>query len=70
MVEGHTDALGTETYNQGLSERRAAAVADHLTDLGVPAERLSALGFGQANPRTDDPYDPTNRRVELRIDLQ
>lgn len=70
IVEGHTDALGTEGYNQILSERRAAAVADYLTDLGVPAERLSALGHGQSSPRADDPFDPTNRRVELRIDLQ
>lgn len=70
IVEGHTDAIGAETYNQTLSERRAASVADYLTGLGVPAERLSALGHGQSMPRTDDPYDPTNRRVELRIDLQ
>jgi len=70
VVEGHTDALGSESYNQTLSERRAAAVAEYLTGLGVAAERLSALGHGQSSPRTADPFDPTNRRVELRIDLQ
>ncbi|SIO01145.1 OmpA family protein [Vannielia litorea] len=70
MIEGHTDARGTEGYNGNLSEDRAAAVQAYLVSLGVTEERLSAMGFGETAPRTDDPMDPENRRVELRIDLQ
>lgn len=70
MIEGHTDARGTETYNGNLSEDRAAAVKTYLIELGVSEERLSAMGFGETAPRTTDPLDPENRRVELRIDLQ
>ncbi|MCO6381453.1 MAG: OmpA family protein [Vannielia sp.] len=70
MIEGHTDARGTENYNGNLSEDRAASVQAYLVSLGVTEERLSAMGFGESTPRTDDPMDPENRRVELRIDLQ
>lgn len=70
MIEGHTDARGTENYNGNLSEDRAAAVQAYLVGLGVTEERLSAMGFGESSPRTEDPMDPENRRVELRIDLQ
>lgn len=70
MIEGHTDARGTETYNGNLSEDRAAAVEAYLVGLGVSEERLSAMGFGESAPRTENPLDPENRRVELRIDLQ
>ena len=69
VVEGHTDARGTDIYNDTLSEERAAAVKAFLIDQGVPNERLTALGVGEAAPRVDDPMDPENRRVELRIDL-
>ena len=69
VVEGHTDARGTDIYNDTLSEKRAAAVKTYLIDQGVPTERLTALGMGEAAPRVDDPMDPENRRVELRIDL-
>jgi len=70
MIEGHTDARGTESYNGNLSEDRAAAVSAYLIELGVSEDRLSALGLGESSPRTDDAMDPENRRVELRIDLQ
>lgn len=69
VVEGHTDARGTDIYNDTLSEERAAAVKTYLIGQGVPTERLTALGMGEAAPRVDDPMDPENRRVELRIDL-
>ena len=42
----------------------------YLTELGVQEDRLTAMGLGETQPRTDDPLDPENRRVELRIDLQ
>jgi len=70
VVEGHTDALGSEEYNQQLSEARADAVRVFLTDMGVAPERLTAIGLGKAQPRTGNEFDPENRRVELRIDLR
>lgn len=70
VVEGHTDAFGTEDYNADLSEARAAAVRNYLVALGVPATRLIAMGLGETKPRTEDVHDPENRRVELRIDLR
>jgi outer membrane protein OmpA-like peptidoglycan-associated protein len=68
-IEGYTDARGTQDYNQTLSVERAQSVAAFLEDQGVPAERLVAVGNGEASPRTADPYDPVNRRVEMRINL-
>lgn len=50
-VEGHTDFMGTEQYNQALSERRATAVANYLVSQGVPAERVSAVGLGESQAR-------------------
>jgi OOP family OmpA-OmpF porin len=50
-VEGHTDDRGKDSYNQGLSERRANAVRDSLiNDFGVPASKVSAVGYGEAKP--------------------
>lgn len=45
-ISGHTDDVGSERYNQGLSERRAAAVKAQLVQFGVPAERIVTKGFG------------------------
>ncbi len=70
VVEGHTDARGGPDYNIDLSERRAAAVAGHLVGLGVERERITARGLGLTAPRTDDPLDAENRRVELRLTLE
>jgi OOP family OmpA-OmpF porin len=67
MVEGHTDATGTEVYNMGLSERRAAAVIRYLSEKGIDTSKLEARGYGKTKPRVRDPYDPTNRRVETRL---
>src|SRR5687768_16762720 len=50
MLVGHTDADGTDSYNQGLSERRARAAADYLTTQGVPRARIEATGRGEAEP--------------------
>jgi outer membrane protein OmpA-like peptidoglycan-associated protein len=68
-IEGYTDARGTDNFNQGLSTQRAQSVASYLMSQGVPAERLVAVGNGEASPRVPDPYDPVNRRVEMRINL-
>jgi OmpA-OmpF porin, OOP family len=66
-VEGHTDAIGPESYNQDLSERRAHAVVEFLRERGADVSRFVVRGYGESRPRTDDPYDPVNRRVETRI---
>lgn len=67
VVEGHTDATGTDRYNQDLSQRRAQSVAAFLTANGVEPARLKAIGLGKSHPRVANPYDPVNRRVEMRI---
>ncbi|MDX8516636.1 OmpA family protein [Mesorhizobium dulcispinae] len=67
VVEGHTDASGSDRYNQNLSQRRAQSVAAFLTANGVQATRLEAIGLGKSHPRVANPYDPVNRRVEMRI---
>ena len=69
VVEGHTDARGSEGYNDSLSQARAASVKTFLTELGVSDERLRAIGLGETNPRVSDALAPENRRVELRVDL-
>jgi OOP family OmpA-OmpF porin len=70
VVEGFTDATGTVHYNEGLSQRRAQSVAAFLTASGVEAARINAIGMGEKNPRSPNPYDPVNRRVEMRIKTQ
>jgi OmpA-OmpF porin, OOP family len=68
-VEGHTDSVGSETYNQGLSERRAEGVQSHLVARGVSASRLTAIGFGESQPVASNDTEEgraLNRRVELK----
>lgn len=68
LLEGHTDSVGTEAYNQKLSERRAKAVQQYLIKGGVDAARLSIVGYGESRPiapnNTKDGR-AKNRRVEL-----
>ena len=69
-VDGHTDARGTDQYNDRLSERRAQAVVDYLARLGVPPSRLQAQGFGESRPVATNDTDEgraENRRVELNV---
>jgi len=69
-VEGHTDGLGSDAYNQRLSERRARAVLEYLVHAGVARERLEAQGFGESHPVADNATEDgraRNRRVELRV---
>lgn len=68
-VEGHTDATGTDPYNDTLSMRRAQSVSAYLEGLGVSPDRLTAEGFGKRHPSVSDPFAPENRRVETRIVL-
>jgi OOP family OmpA-OmpF porin len=69
-VAGHTDSVGSDQYNQGLSERRANSVRDYLVSKGITASRMTARGYGEARPVTsNDTKDgrQENRRVELVI---
>ncbi len=67
MLAGHTDARGSDGYNQGLSERRASAVQRYLAGAArVEPSRLSTVGFGRSRLLPDlNPDDPRNRRVEV-----
>ncbi len=69
-VAGHTDSRGAASFNQHLSEKRAQSVRDYLISKGVSAGRLSAKGYGSAQPIADNATREgraTNRRVELHI---
>ncbi len=70
IVEGYTDASGEERYNTRLSERRAESVTAFLLSNGISRDKVTAVGKGEQNPRVPDPYDPVNRRVEMRIKVQ
>lgn len=52
LVLGYTDRIGKEAYNEALSERRARSVMDYLITKGIPADKISAKGMGEANPVT------------------
>ncbi len=73
-VEGHTDSVGTDAYNQGLSERRANAVREVLVKQhGIDANRISAVGYGESRPVADNATDAgraINRRVEAAVEVQ
>ncbi len=67
MLGGHTDAKGSDDYNQGLSERRAEAVKRFLIDnYKIPAANLVTAGYGKKGPKNpSDLYAAENRRVEI-----
>ena len=67
-VAGHTDSMGSDKYNMGLSLRRAEAVRNYLVDKGIPAERLTVKAYGESQPVADNATEEgrfQNRRVEL-----
>jgi OOP family OmpA-OmpF porin len=69
-VIGHTDSIGTDEYNQNLSEERANAVKDFLTAEGVNGSIIDASGQGESNPVADNGTDEgraQNRRVEVHV---
>lgn len=70
MIEGHTDASGSDGHNMDLSQRRAEAVVTYLAGLGVDNSKLKPVGMGEAAPVTSDAFDPENRRVETRLILE
>ncbi|QKF65279.1 OmpA family protein [Campylobacter corcagiensis] len=69
-LEGHTDSTGDATYNQGLSERRAAAVKDVLVELGVDANKITTQGYGETQPVATNSTKEgraQNRRVDAKF---
>ncbi|GFK93628.1 Outer membrane porin F [Fundidesulfovibrio magnetotacticus] len=70
ILEGHTDSIGTEKYNMGLSIRRANSVKAYFVKKGIDAGRITAVGFGKMNPRYDNKTAEgrkMNRRVEIKF---
>jgi len=68
LVEGHTCSIGTEKYNQGLSERRANAVRDYMVSLGIGTSRITTRGYGEAKPIESNKTAEgrsKNRRVDI-----
>ncbi|MGH8189487.1 MAG: OmpA family protein, partial [Steroidobacteraceae bacterium] len=68
LIEGHTDSVGADEYNQSLSERRASAVQAALFERGVAANQISTVGRGESTPvasNDDAGGRQQNRRVEL-----
>jgi outer membrane protein OmpA-like peptidoglycan-associated protein len=70
LVTGHTDYVGTDEYNQSLSERRAESVSDYTMGQGVTSSRFSVIGLGETEPiATNETVEgkQLNRRVEIAI---
>ena len=70
IATGHTDSIGTDAYNQKLSERRARSVHDWLVKCGISPSRLTAKGFGESDPVASNATPEgraQNRRVELVV---
>jgi OOP family OmpA-OmpF porin len=67
-IDGHTDSIGAEEYNQGLGQRRAETVRGYLVSKGIRSSRLTARSYGESRPVASNDTDEgrqTNRRVEL-----
>jgi outer membrane protein OmpA-like peptidoglycan-associated protein len=70
LIEGHTDATGSDEYNQRLSERRANSVSRFLAGLGVQQMRMNTVGYGETQPVASNETavgQQANRRVEVAI---
>lgn len=68
IVEGHTDSVGSEAYNEELSQRRAQAVTEALRARGVPAEQYQAKGLGKAYPVASN-ETPAGRQQNRRVEI-
>jgi len=70
LIEGHTDSVGSDSYNKQLSEERADSVSDYLISLGVKNARINEVGYGENQPVADNDTErgrQLNRRVEVAI---
>ncbi|MBA3704366.1 MAG: OmpA family protein [Bacteroidetes bacterium] len=68
-IEGHTDNVGDDAYNLNLSQDRTTSVKEYLVSIGIPASRLTAIGYGETKPVADNTKaagKAKNRRVELK----
>lgn len=68
LIEGYTDSVGGDSYNQNLSERRAQSVRDALVQRGVDSSRITALGYGKAHPVADN-ASPEGRAMNRRVEI-
>lgn len=68
-IAGHTDAIGSEQYNQWLSEQRANAVVKFLTESGVDKERLIAKGYGESRPVATNSQEIEGRELNRRVEF-
>ena len=69
-VAGHTDSVGSDSYNQKLSEQRASSVARYLQSRGVANQRLQTAGYGESRPVDSNETESgraNNRRVEITL---
>ena len=69
-LSGHTDSVGSDAYNQKLSERRVNAVQEYVVKKGVGGDRVSGQGFGESKPIADNKTKEgrsKNRRVEIKV---
>jgi outer membrane protein OmpA-like peptidoglycan-associated protein len=70
VVTGHTDSVGTVTFNDALSLRRAERVRAEIVRRGIPADRIAVAGRGEREPlipTEDEVAEPRNRRVEITV---
>ena len=68
LIEGYTDSVGGDSYNQNLSERRAQSVRDALVQRGVDSSRITAMGYGKAHPVADN-ASPEGRAMNRRVEI-
>jgi OOP family OmpA-OmpF porin len=69
IATGHTDSVGTDAYNQALSERRAAAVKDYLVSKGIPAAKITTIGKGESQPVATN-KTAEGRQKNRRVDIE
>lgn len=66
-VEGNTDFMGSDAYNQRLSERRASTVSEYLVSRGVPANKISAIGLGESQAKMTEQCQQEVRNLGRRV---
>ncbi len=69
IATGHTDSIGTDAYNQRLSERRAAAIKDYLVSKGIPASKITTIGKGESQPVATN-KTAEGRQKNRRVDIE
>jgi OOP family OmpA-OmpF porin len=69
IATGHTDSVGTDAYNQKLSERRAAAVKEYLVSKGMPASKITTIGKGESQPVATN-KTAEGRQKNRRVDIE